>query len=228
MRPRRPHGPRRRCCSSVHGECIFRVMKGLVNAAWRWFAARSRPTPEQNARALILRGESVDALRIRDATPADIPALAELHVTTWNATYGPMGAVGPAADVRRAQWTASFERRAPGWFCLVVEAPHGRLVGFAQVNASDNPGYQAELGKIHLLPEYQRLGIGRRLLAIISRRLLADGVTSMWLFGDARNPSAAAWRALGAHKTDDDPGNGNYGWRDLRALLVRCEGDASR
>ena len=42
----------------------------------------------------------------------------------------------------------------------------------------------------------------------------------MWLFGDARNPSVGAWLALGAVKTDDDPGNGNYGWRDLRRLAA--------
>jgi hypothetical protein len=29
-------------------------------------------------------------------------------------------------------------------------------------------------------------------------------------------------KALGAVKTDDDPGNGNYGWRDLRPLAERC------
>ena len=200
------------------------VMKRLVNAAWRWFAARSRPTPAENARALRERGESIDGLRIRDATPADIPALAELHVVTWNATYAPFGAVGPSADVRRAQWTQAFDRSAPGWFCLVVERPDGRLVGFAQVNASDNPAYESELRRMHLLADYQRLGLGKRLLAIIVRRLLARGVGSMWLTGDARNPSIAAWRALGAHKTDDDPGTGNYGWRDLPALLARCEG----
>jgi hypothetical protein len=26
---------------------------------------------------------------------------------------------------------------------------------------------------------------------------------------------------MGAVKTDDDPGNGNYGWRDLRDLAMR-------
>jgi hypothetical protein len=52
----------------------------------------------------------------------------------------------------------------------------------------------------------------------VARRFLSWGITSMWLFGDARSPSARAWTALGAEKTDDDPGNGNYGWRDISAL----------
>jgi hypothetical protein len=53
----------------------------------RWINARSRPTGEVNARKLRERGESLDSITFRDAIAADIPALAELHVTTWNATY---------------------------------------------------------------------------------------------------------------------------------------------
>jgi GNAT superfamily N-acetyltransferase len=159
----------------------------------------------------------------RDATPADIPALAQLHVITWNATYGPMGAVGPDAEVRARQWREGFARADADWFCLVLERADGALVGFAQVNRSDHPGYAAELRRLHLLREYQRQGHGTRVLAIITRRLLDRGITSMWLSGDARNPSIAAWLALGAVKTDADPGNGNYGWRDLRTLLAECQ-----
>lgn len=198
-------------------------MKGLINAALRWLAQRERPTKAENIRRLRERGESLDRLRWRDATPADIPALAQLHVVTWNATYGPMGAVGPSAEVRERQWREGFSQADPEWFVLVLERADGALVGFAQVNRSDNPGYEIELRRLHLLREYQRLRFGTRALGIIARRLVDRGFTSMWLSGDARNPSVAAWRALGAHKTDDDPGNGNYGWQDLTALLARCE-----
>ena len=83
--------------------------------------------------------------------------------------------------------------------------------------------FAGELRKIYLLPEYQRLGLGRRLLGHVARRLLARGIGSLWLFGDARNPSSRAWTALGAEKTDDDPGIGNYGWRDIRPLAAAPE-----
>ncbi len=62
------------------------------------------------------------------------------------------------------------------------------------------------------------MGLGRRLIGAVAQRFLSEGVESMWLFGDARNPSTKVWMALGAVKMDDDPGTGNYGWRDLRAL----------
>lgn len=108
------------------------------------------------------------------------------------------------------------------WFCFVVENIRRELVGFAKGQKSDHPEYGGQLNKIYLLREYQRLGLGRRLIGHVARRFLTQGITSMWLFGDARNPSCHAWVALGALKTDADPGSGNYGWRDLRVLAERC------
>jgi GNAT superfamily N-acetyltransferase len=160
---------------------------------------------------------------IREATPNDARALAELHVATWNATYAPFFRNGPSVAVRERQWRDAFSKVDGSWFCYVVQDSAGKLVGFAKGCRSDNPEYEAELNKIYLLREYQRQGLGRRLVALVARRFLSEGKNSMWLFGDARNPSAKAWLALGAIKTDNDPGNGNYGWRDLRALIDRCE-----
>lgn len=73
---------------------------------------------------------------------------------------------------------------------------------------------------MHLLRDYQRLGLGRRLIGRVARHFLARGITSMWLSGDARNPSSRAWVAMGASKCDDDPGIGNYGWTDLTTLAA--------
>ena len=197
-------------------------MKGLVTSLWRSLASLQQPTSVDNARRLSERGESAASLVIRDATAADIPALAELHVTTWNATYAPLRMNGPPVAVRERQWREAFASNDGSWFCLVVENRTGELVGFAKATRSDNPDYGGELSKIYLRVEYQRLGIGRRLVGHVARRFLGQGITSMWLFGDARNPSTGAWLALGAVKTDDDPGNGNYGWHDLRRLAERC------
>jgi GNAT superfamily N-acetyltransferase len=161
------------------------------------------------------------SLVIREAVAADIPALAQLHVTTWNATYAPMLMNGPPVSVREQQWRDAFAN-PDGWFCFVVENSKGELVGFAKGTKGDHPEYAGQLSKIFLLREYQRLGLGRRLIGHVARRFLSQGITSMWLFGDARNPSRYAWLALGARKTDDNPGNGNYGWRDLTRLAEIC------
>jgi ribosomal protein S18 acetylase RimI-like enzyme len=197
---------------------VRRVATRLVNAAWRAVAGLTRPSPRGNLRRLRRRGVDVASLRIRDATPADVRTLARVHVTSWNATYAPFGARGPTVELRERQWRDAFARHDADWFCLVVERPDGELVGFAQANRSDNPDYDGELGKIHILRDYQRLGLGRRLVALVARRFLERGITSMWLYGDARNPSSGAWIALGAHRCDDDPASGNFGWHDITPL----------
>ena len=197
-------------------------VKGAVVALWRTVGAALRPTAAENARILHERGETPTSLVIRDATAADIPALAQLHVTTWNATYAPMLMNGPPVSVREYQWREAFAKADGRWFCLVVENAKGELVGFAKGTREDHSEYGGQLSKIYLLRDYQRLGIGRRLMGHVARRFLSQGITSMWLFGDARNPSSAAWVALGAIKTDDDPGSGNYGWRELQRLADIC------
>lgn len=193
-------------------------MKRFLYAAWRTLAGFLRPSRRANLRRLRQRGEALDDLHIREATAADVPALARLHVTTWNATYAPFGLTGPSVDVRERQWRAKFASADPDWFCLLVQRADGALVGFAQANRSDNPDFDGELAKIHLLRDYQRLGLGRRLVGLVATRFLDRGITSMWLYGDARNPSRGAWIAMGARKCDDDPGNGNYCWADITSL----------
>ena len=81
-----------------------------------------------------------------------------------------------------------------------------------------------ELNKIYLLREYQRVGLGRRLIGHVARRFLMQGIESMLLFGEARNPSNGFYEALGAERLFSDSGefHGGYGWRDLRTLVARC------
>jgi GNAT superfamily N-acetyltransferase len=201
--------------------------KAVVAAIWRGVGGLLRPSPSANAARLRERGETPESLIIREATAADIAELAQLHVTTWNATYAPMLMNGPPVAIREHQWREAFANNDGSWFCFVVQNSRGALVGFAKGKRSDHPEYGGELNKIYLLRDYQRLGLGRRLVGHVARRFLSQGITSMWLFGDARNPSVHAWLALGAVKTDDDPGNGNYGWKDLHRLAEICR-DATR
>ncbi len=198
----------------------MRTLRRAAIGAWRLAAGLLRPTAAANRRRLRARGESLDALTIRDATAADVPAIARLHVEAWNATYAPMLARGPGVATRERQWHAAFARDDPDWLCLVVERTDGTLVGLAQANRSDDAAFAGELRRIYLLRDYQRLGLGRRLVAGVAQRFLARGIDSMWLWGDARNPSQGAWRALGAERRDDDPGSGNWGWRDIRPLAA--------
>ncbi len=169
-----------------------------------------------------------DALRIRDAIAADIPALARLHVKTWNDTHLGPGGQGPTYELREWQWREAFKVTDGSWFCLVIEDRNGELVGFAKgvpYAHPDQPAYAGELSKIYLLREYQRLRLGRRLLGHVARRFLGQGVPSMLLFGVEGSPACRFYEALGGERLRSPEGEsreGNYGWRDLRTLAALC------
>src|SRR5437764_2002649 len=131
------------------------------------------------------------SLNIREATAADIPALAELHVKTWNATY-PEVVKKPTFEIRERQWRQAFEVTDGSWFCFVVEDENGNLVGFAKgvpYRHRNLPDFAGELSKIYLLREYHRQGWGRRLLDHVVHRFLSQGINSMLLFAEPSNPS---------------------------------------
>ena len=139
---------------------------------------------------------------IREATSADISALAHLHVETFNETHvGPFGK-GPTYELRERQWRETFHVTDGSWFCFVIEHQKGDLIGFAKGQRYahlDQPDFSGELNKIHFL---------------------SQGISSMLLFGEARNPSNGFYEALGAERLFSTAGefHGGYGWRDLRPL----------
>lgn len=158
--------------------------------------------------------------QFRAATARDVSALAQLHVTTFVETHG---GPGPTCAVRERQWREAFAQRSDDWFCVVIVRPDGELVGFAKgAPHHDISGYAGELNKIYILRQYHRCGLGRRLLGEVSRRFLANGITSMLLFGDARNPSNGFYERMGAERLFAPNGDfhGGYGWRDVRPLAA--------
>jgi L-amino acid N-acyltransferase YncA len=167
---------------------------------------------------------------IREATLTDVPALARLHVMTFNETHAPVLMNGPTYEVRERQWRQAFESSDGSWFCFVLENAEGELIGFAKgqpYSHPDQPDFAGELNKIYLLRDYHGQGLGRRLLGHVARRFLSQGISSMLLFGDATNRSNGFYEAMGADKLFAANGefHGGYGWRDLRRLAILCQDD---
>ena len=197
-------------------------MKNFLNALARFVFGLRRPSKAANTRLLHQRGETLQSFVIREATSEDIPALAALHVKTWSDTYWNVRNP-PTYRIREQQWREQFKKSGERWFCFVVENQNGELVGFAKGTsyASDDlPGYAGELNKIYLLREYQRLGIGRRLVGHVASRFLGQGINTMVLFGTPQNPSCAFHEALGGERlfAKNREFHGAYGWRDLQKL----------
>ena len=193
--------------------------KRRVAAMRRWINSRSRPTGAQNARLLRDRGESLDSIVFRDAVAADIPALAELHVTTWNATYNTSR--GPTIATRTWQWSKVFANPDRRDFVLVLQDRTGRLVGFTWGKPHGSE-FQGELSKIYLRWEYHGLGLGRRMMAETAQRFLARGIHSFILFSELSNPTLGFYDRMGGERLLDDRGlfDGGYAWRDLNALSI--------
>jgi GNAT superfamily N-acetyltransferase len=166
------------------------------------------------------------AFHIREGCEADVPALARLHVDTFNETHRGGRRGGPSYELREQQWRETFESRSDRWFCYVIVDDQGDFVGFARGTPHNGsvPEYAGELNKIYLLRRVQRQGLGRRLLCTVARRFVQQGVTSMLLFGDAASPSNGFYERLGAERLHSPSGefHGGYGWRDLATLIATC------
>jgi GNAT superfamily N-acetyltransferase len=181
--------------------------------------ARFRPRPAANAKRLHDRGESIESIIVRDATAADIPALAELHVLTWNATY--RTSRGPGVPTRIRQWSEVFGREPREDFVVVLEDRAGRLIGFS----AGGPYYgefAGQLSKIYLRWEYHGLGLGRVLMKAAAHRFLERGIDSFILFAERSNPTIGFYDHMGGERLLDERGlfTGAYAWRDVRGLIT--------
>ena len=106
------------------------------------------------------------SFHIRHASSDDVPALARLHVQTFNETHRGGRTGGPSYALRERQWREAFTVTDGSWFCFVIEDDNGELVAFAKGTPHDGsvPGFAGELNKIYALQRVQRQGVGRLLL----------------------------------------------------------------
>jgi len=165
---------------------------------------------------------NIGGLVLREATIVDLRPLAELHVRTFNETHvGPFGS-GPTYATREWQWREKLSETDAVHFVLVLETAAKQLVGFIWCHPTkDNPQWAARLNKIYLLREYQRRGLGKRMVAAAVDRLVENGLTSMALFTETDNePACNFYEQLGGERQLDEQGQfgGMYGWADLRKL----------
>ncbi len=100
-------------------------------------------------------------MRIREAVPADIPAIARVHVQSWRETYRglmPQPVLDNlSVESRETQWTRAFEIATTK---VVVADDRGEVVGFASVGKARDEGFDAELYTLYLLKDYQGRGLG--------------------------------------------------------------------
>ncbi|MBE3574456.1 MAG: GNAT family N-acetyltransferase [Firmicutes bacterium] len=178
---------------------------------------------------------------IRSATLSDAPGMARVHVDSWRTTYAGIVADEFLARLSYARSEEMFRRfLAPGspegaGQCTFVATARdgqpevGQIVGFAHGGPArtEIPGYSGELYAIYILREFQRRGIGRRLVRAVAESLARSGRDSMYVWVLAANPSRRFYEALGGRLLRSQQiqigaqslEEVAYGWQDIQALI---------
>lgn len=171
---------------------------------------------------------------VRQALPADAAAIGAVHVQCWRESY-----TGLLPDTEIRRWTADGRTRM--WRRAIIDgtargiyvAELGeRIIGFGACADQRAPdlharGFTGEVTALYVLRASQRHGAGRRLMAAMARRLIAEGDRAMALWVLAGNDSACGfYEAMGGRDVgralDKDLAREEiaYGWTDLAALAA--------
>lgn len=120
----------------------------------------------------------------RWAVAGDAPALAEVHVESWQHAYK---GVFPDEFLR----SLDRDRREEWWRRFITDGARvhvigdGRVVGFCHAGVSDEAGW-GEIFAIYLHPDHWGLGLGRELLLAGQRTITESGLTRalLWVLED--------------------------------------------
>ena len=132
-----------------------------------------------------------------------------------------------------AKYLKSEERLAGEDFLIVAETkPHG-VIGLALLSKrfdsddiNDLRVFAWELRTLHVDPVWQRLGIGRRLVARVADQVWKEGARRLLVRALVENPNRAFYEHLGARRLCLQPYDWDgyqtkeilYGWDDINRL----------
>ncbi len=134
---------------------------------------------------------------VRRAVPADAPAIADIHVRSWQAAYRGLMPDdlldGLSVADREARWTEAIAGRG-GEGAVFVAEQDGRLTGFCGASEpsrdDDAAPDVAEIGAIYVDPELFRAGAGQALMDAALAHLESAGWREATLWVLAGNEPA--------------------------------------
>ena len=160
------------------------------------------------------------AFTIRSAAVADAPAIANLHLDSWDASYR-----GLIADAYIDLLLSRRAERIERWQTILAGAEDaertwvavrdGEVVGFCGTGRGGDAGAAAGTGEVfalYLRPDVIGMGVGRALFAHAVEDLRARGFAplTLWVLREnergRRFYEAAGWRPDGAEKVEERPG----------------------
>jgi ribosomal protein S18 acetylase RimI-like enzyme len=115
-----------------------------------------------------------ETVAIRQAEPADWPAIAALQTRSWRSAYRGMVSDAYLADPveadRIALWRGRFAKPAdPDRIVMVAEDGDAGVVGLACILAGHDPVWGSLIDNLHVDPDRKRGGIGRAVVTAAVR-----------------------------------------------------------
>ena len=135
-------------------------------------------------------------LLIRPATPADVRAIAELHVASWRVGYRGLVADdvldAQSVEEREAQWREHVHR-----VTVLLAERESALAGFIAFTPETG-----EIGALYVAPEHYRQGAGSALINAAHQRIHAAGRDEavLWVYAD--NAAGRAFYARHGYAPD--------------------------
>ena len=145
-------------------------------------------------------------ITIRRARIGDAASIAGVRIDSWRASYrglvpdSYLDSLQPEQSVKLWQQVLGASSDAA---CTFVAEAEGEIIGFASgmTLADSRFGCDAELTAICVLPDEQRRGLGRKLLANVAATLIGAGATGLMAWVLAKNQGAREFfGALGAEQ----------------------------
>lgn len=171
---------------------------------------------------------------IRKAVYDDAAAIADIHVNSWKSTYTDLLDEKDISNItyenRKALWETILRIQKKEQ-CTFVILNEERIVGFVSGGPERTKrfNYDSEIYTIYLLDEFQRMGLGARLLKVFSEEMSALGYTSILVWILKQNPSSRFYERFHAKPVGEDEttiGEGTYqetayGWENIDELLEK-------
>lgn len=178
-------------------------------------------------------------ISIQKATSADIPAIAQIHVSGWQGAYGGILDQGyiesKTYENRVHQWTDIFKNQEGD---TLIASLNGQVVGFISYGAlrtappgtsKIRPAYSSEIYALYLLPEFFRQGVGSALIKKAVEDLIMQKHKSLCLWVLDKNKRACGFyeacvgQRVGKKMVEFGPTKAKevcYGWRDITEILT--------
>ncbi|MFC4559125.1 GNAT family N-acetyltransferase [Virgibacillus kekensis] len=171
---------------------------------------------------------------IRKAVYDDAEAIAEIHVSSWKSTYTDLLEEKDISNItyenRKALWETILRIKKKEQCTLVIE-DFEKIVGFISGGPERTKrfNYDSEIYTIYLLDDYQRQGLGAKLLKSFTEEMKDRGYKSILVWILTQNPSSRFYERFNAEPVGEELttiGEGTYqetayGWNDIDELLKK-------